>query len=83
MARSVAPYQGLKVKKIGERNRTLKAQNALPVGQSTDIFNVQRLLWHWAIVVRECEYCVKAGPGEWLKFDFKYSQGWELRGSRQ
>src|ERR1700756_1284514 len=63
MARSVAPHQGLKVKEIGERNRTLKAQNALPVGQSTDIFNVQRLLWHWPIVVRECEYCVKGGRG--------------------
>src|ERR1700739_3745698 len=83
MARSVATHQRLELKEVGESNRTRQAQNALPVGQSSDIFNVERLLGHWAIVVRECEYCVKAGPGKRLKFDLKISRRRKLRVPRQ
>ena len=58
--RGVAPHHRLKRKEVGdEEQEPFRRNTRLPAGIPLSVFDLQRLLRHPHIVLRECEYCVK------------------------
>src|SRR5450432_671000 len=79
VGRSAAAHQGLKLEEIREQDRPAQADNARTAVRVRHVFDLQGLLRHCDIVLRDCEWSVKgryiwvriftrsAGVGSWTE----------------